>query len=402
MTLALIVTSGLGLVLALRHGRPGLILLSLAILLFHALPLAWLDPDALSATLRAQIGPATAIAGLASLAWYAGYWLFARAPPASIQPAEIIVSAAPRRFHALMMAALLGLVVAAPGGLVGFAQTGFLRLPVDSFLFSLTYAFACLAAFTTAIFCVHAVTSRSSPPWFSMGAVLLVFWVLGGRTQFAITAIAFSLVFLAHRRVRLRSLMLPALVAALLGMLTLIFRLTLQGEATDLPDAVRLTLSQLSLLESYALSARFVEEAGYQGGHYWEVFQQMFPRALFPEKPQQLSRALRLMEARDGLGGLTPGLAGEAFVAGGLIGVAAIGIAFGGVLALLDNAYRALAQQRPLMQALIVSLIPLLAIFALRGGFDTTIFRLIILLFAAAIGSFWQNTHRVRLPKVWS
>lgn len=402
MTLALITAGSFGLLLALRHGRPGLILLSMAILLFHAIPLASLDPDTMPATLRAQIGTAATIAGLASLAWYAGYWLFARSSPASTHPAEVSVSAAPRRFHTLVLMTLLGLITAAPGGLFGFAQTGFLRLPVDSFLFSLTYALACLAAFTTAILCVYAAASRSAPPWFSMGVVLLVFWLLGGRTQFVITAMAFGLVFLAHRRVRLRGLLLPAMVAALLVTLTLSFRLTLQGEATDIASALRLTLSQLSLLESYALAARFVEDAGYQGAHYWQVLQQLFPRALFPEKPMQLSRALRLMEARDGLGGLTPGLAGEAFAAGGLVCVAAIGIAFGGALALLDNAYRGLARLQPLMQALIVSLIPLLAIFALRGGFDTAIFRLAILLLAAAIGGLWRATHVPRLPRVVS
>lgn len=402
MTLALITAGSVGLLLALSHGRPGLMLLSLAILLFHALPLVWLDPDTISATLRAQIGTATTITGLTSLAWYAGYWLFARSSPGNSPWVEVAVSAAPRRFHTLVLIALLGLITAAPGGLFGFARTGFLRLPVDSALFSLTYALACLAAFTTTILCVYAAASRSAPPWFSKGAVLLTFWLLGGRTQFAITAMAFGLVFLAHRRVRLRSLLLPAMVAAFLATLTLSFRLTLQGEATDLASALQLTLSQLSLLESYALAARFVEDAGHQGAHYWQVLQQLFPRALFPEKPMQLSRALRLMEARDGLGGLTPGFAGEAFAAGGLICVAAIGIAFGGTLALLDNGYRGLARLQPLMQALIVSLIPLLAIFALRGGFDTTIYRLAILLLAAAIGGLWRATHVPRLPRVAS
>ncbi|KFL32802.1 hypothetical protein JP75_01240 [Devosia riboflavina] len=401
MTLALIAASFMGLLLALRHGRPSLILLSMAILLFHALPLALLDPDAMSATLQAQIGTATAIAGLSSLAWYAGYWLFSRSSAASA-PLEGGVSAGPKLFHALVLLTLLGLITAAPGGLFGFAQAGFLRLPVDSFLFSLTYACACLAAFTTALRCAHAASGRSALPWLSMALVLLVFWLLGGRTQFAITGITFGLILLAHRRLGLSDLVLPAIVAAILLTLTLSFRLTLQGEATDLSGSVRLTLSQLSLLESYALAARLVEEAGYQAGHYWQVLQQLFPRALFPEKPLQLSRALRLMEARDGLGGLTPGLAGEAFVAGGFIGVVAIGIAFGGALALLDNAYRALGRLQPLMQALVASLIPLLAIFTLRGGFDTTIFRLVILVLAASIGSLWHAAHAPRLPKVLS
>lgn len=401
MTLMLIAASVLGLLLALRRGRPGLIFLSLAILLFHALPLALLDRDAMSATLQAQIGTATAIAGLSSLAWYAGYWLFSRSLAESAPP-EGTATAGPKLFHVSVLLTLLGLIAAAPGGLLGFAQAGFLRLPVNSFMFSLTYACACLAAFTTALLCAHAASGRTAQPWLSMGLVLLVFWLLGGRTQFAITGIAFGLILLAHRRIGLRDLVLPTTVAAVLLTLTLSFRLTLQGEAADLSSAVRLSLSQLSLLESYALAARLVEEAGYQAGHYWQVLQQLLPRAIFPEKPLQLSRALRLMEARDELGGLTPGLVGEAFAAGGLVGVVAISIAFGGTLALLDNAYRALTRLRPLMQALVVSLIPLLAVFTLRGGFDTTIFRLAILLLAAAIGSLWRTTDVRRLPGVLS
>lgn len=401
MTLTLIAASVLGLLLALRRGRPGLIFLSLAILLFHALPLALLDRDAMSATLQAQIGTATAIAGLSSLAWYAGYWLFSRSLAESAPP-EGTATAGPKLFHVSVLLTLLGLIAAAPGGLLGFAQAGFLRLPVNSFMFSLTYACACLAAFTTALLCAHAASGRTAQPWLSMGLVLLVFWLLGGRTQFAITGIAFGLILLAHSRIGLRDLVLPTIVAAVLLTLTLSFRLTLQGEAADLSSAVQLSLSQLSLLESYALAARLVEGAGYQAGHYWRVLQQLLPRAIFPEKPLQLSRALRLMEARDGLGGLTPGLVGEAFAAGGLVGVVAISIAFGGTLALLDNAYRALTRLRPLMQALVVSLIPLLAVFTLRGGFDTTIFRLAILLLAAAIGSLWRTTDVRRLPGVLS
>lgn len=402
MTLALLASSCVGLFLALRNGRPGLVFLSLSIALFHAVPLVWLDPEAMSATLRAQNNKATSIAMLSSLAWYVGYWLLVRLPVANLQAMGAPVVAPARWLHAAVMIVLVALVTAAPGGLIGFAQTGFLRLPADSVLFSLTYAFACLAAFTTTILCVYAATRRSAAPWLSIATVLLVFWLFGGRTQFVITAIAFALVFLAHGRMRLRSLALPTLAAATLAVLTLSFRLTLQGEATDLAGSIRLTLSQFSLLESYALASRFVEEAGHQGGQYWQALQQLFPRALFPEKPPQLSRALRLMEARDGLGGLTPGLAGEAFAAAGLIGVVAIGIAFGASLAVLDNAYRALAKLAPLTQALTVCLIPLLALFTLRGGFDTTIFRLAILLLAVALGSFWHMGHAHRLPRAAS
>ena len=392
--LLLLVVGGLALLLGCRSGRPALIFLGAGIIASHAIPLAFLDLETVSATLRAQIDQVAAIALIASLAWCAGYWVFARSKAVVPQVSQPKASAPPHRVHIATLIALTGLIAAAPGGLIGFAQTGFLRLPVDSFLFSVTYAAAVLAAFTTALISVNAAASRQPTPWLSTALVLLAFWLLGGRTQFAITGIGFCLVYLAHGRVRLRTLVLPGVAAGVLAALTLSFRLTLQGTETGLSEALPLMIKQMSLLDGYALSARYVDEFGFAGWHYWDTLQQIFPRALFPEKPLQLSKALRLMETRDTLGGLTPGLAGEAFAAGGLVGVAGIGLAFGSALALFDNAYRRLREMTPMVQAVVVCLLPVLAIFVLRGGFDTAIFRIVVVLGAFAFGSFWQATHR--------
>ena len=400
--LLLLVVGGLALLFGCSSRRPALIFLGAGIIASHAIPLVFLDLEAVSATLRAQVESAGAIALIASLAWCAGYWVFARSRTVAPQVSQHKASAQPRRVHIATLIAMTGLMAAAPGGLIGFAQTGFLRLPVDSLLFSLTYAAAVLAAFTTALISVHSAGSRQPKPWLSMALVLLAFWLLGGRTQFAITGIGFCLVYLAHGRVRLRTLVLPAVAACVLAALTLSFRLTLQGTETDLSEALPLMVKQMSLLDGYALSARYVDEFGFAGWHYWDTLQQIFPRALFPEKPVQLSKALRLMEARDTLGGLTPGLAGEAFAAGGLIGVAWISLAFGSALALFDNAYRRLWDMTPMVQALVVCVLPVLAIFVLRGGFDTAIFRIMVVLGAFTFGSFWQATHRdVRVARAY-
>lgn len=378
-----------------RLARPSLVLLGAAIALSHGLPLALADPHDGTATAAAFAGEAVLIAGLASLAWLLGYWLLARpvgdlnrplaAPASDILPVHLAV--------------LLGmslLICLAPGGPLGFAQAGFLRLPVETALFSLTYAFACLGAFTTLLLCLQRVANGGPPPWLSMAFVLLVFWISGGRVQLAITGLSFALVYLAHGRISLHRLLLPGLALAVLVAQTLAFRLTLQGEETDLLGALPMALRQISLLDGYALSARYVAEAGFHPGQYWDVMQQVVPRALFPEKPLQLSRELRLMEARDGLGGLTPGFAGEAFTAGGLVWLCAASLAFGGALALLDNAYGALGALSPLRQALVVALIPLLAIFVLRCGFDTAIFRFAILVLGGAVLAVGQSGHATR------
>jgi hypothetical protein len=391
-TLALIL-AGTGLAalwIGVSTRRPALILLAAAVLVSHAAPLA--APQT-AATLAAYGDTVAMIGLLASLAWLLGYWLMAR--EASDAPPLVTTIAAPGQFHFAMLAFLAILLALAPGGIVGFAEAGFLRLPVESLLFSLTYATACLAAFTTTMLCIAAAANRARAPYFSIAAVLLVFWLLGGRVQLVITALSFALAFLAHGRVRAGRLILPGLLVLALAVLTLTFRLNLQGEAIDPLEAAGLMARQLSLLEGYALAARFVDEAGTQAGHYWQTAQQILPRAFFPDKPPQLSRALRFMEARDTLGGLTPGLAGEAFVSGGLIAVVAIGLAFGAALAALDNCWLRLATLSPLSQSLVACLLPLLAIFVIRGGFDTAIFRLDILVLAWLTGKALRRSKSV-------
>ncbi|KQT46880.1 hypothetical protein ASG47_09675 [Devosia sp. Leaf420] len=373
-----------------RHQRPALLLLSAAILVSHGLPLVFFDPRHASATMVAYRGEVVLMTFLASMAWLLGYWLVAR----PLEDAGTISRGwtfDPLPWH---IAVLIGLVISiglAPGGPIGFAQAGFLRLPVETPLFSVTYAFACLGALTTSLLCLRQLSNGGPSPWFSMVLILAVFWLLGGRTQLAISGLSFALIYLAHGRIRLRRLIVPGVVVAILAVQTLSFRLTLQGEETDFFASLPMTLSQMSLLEGYALSARYAAEIRFNPGQYWDVIQQVLPRALFPEKPMQLSRELRLMEARDLLGGLTPGLAGEAFAAGGHLFVCVIGLLFGAVLALLDNAYAALRGLTPLSQALVTALIPLLAIFVLRGGFDTGIFRLAVILFGSGVLAVFQS-----------
>lgn len=372
--------------LGLGKKRPGLVFLAGALLAAHVLPLLAhelkLSPP-LSATLVAQLGDARAIAILASFAWLAGYCLLAQKAPGSGTAPELLPVADLSWLHRSILAIMFALLVFAPGGIAGFAQTGFLRLPAESTLFSITYATACLAAVSTTFVSVAAARKGTAPPFFSIMMVLATFWILGGRTQFLVTLVSFCLVFLAYDRVRLRGLALPFLAAGGLSILTLLFRLNLQGREIDFAGAMMMMAGELSLLDSYAVAARLVDEHGHRAGHYWQTLQQVVPRALVPDKPLQLSRDLRTLVMRDRLGGMTPGLAGEAFVAGGHLAVAAIGLAFGGVLAALDNLYLRLHSLPAHVQTLTLCLLPFLAIFTLRGGLDTAIFRLAIVLASA-------------------
>lgn len=360
---------------ALSHRRPALLLIGAAMLVSHALPLALFDRHQHSATMAAYRGDVVLMTALSSLAWLLGYWLLARRGLAG--RAEHIAAPDLLPWHVAVLVALIVLIGIAPGGPIGFAQAGFLRLPVETPLFSLTYVIACLGTLTTSLMCLRQISNSGPTPWFSITFILVIFWLLGGRTQLVITGLSFALIYLAYGRIPLRSLVLPGLIIALLTAQTLSFRLSLEGQETDLIASLPMTLSQMSLFEGYALSARYAADMGFHPWHYWDVVQQIMPRVIFPEMPMQLSRELRLMEARDMLGGLTPGLVGEAFAAGGHLWVCAMGLVFGGVLALLDKAYASLKAHSHVAQAFVVALIPLLGIFVLRGGFDTGIFRLL-------------------------
>lgn len=365
------------LVAGLIRRMPALAVLGATILFSHAVPL-------LFAPSGAEADTVLVMTMVASLGWCLGYALLALAPPLPSLP-RFPQPTPPRQVHAAFLATVLVLIAASPGGPPGFLASGLVRIPVESTLFSLTYVAACAAAFTTTLLLVHAAASGRRPPLFSMAVMLVVFWSLGGRGQFIITALSFLLVYGGYGRLRPFALALLALILTGLAAFTLSFRLSLQGRETDVMSALPIMMGQVSLLDGYALSARYVENVGHHATHYLDTLQQLLPRALFPEKPPQLSRELRIMSARDTLGGLTPGLVGESFVIGGHAMVAAIATLFGGVLALLDKAWKRLPDLSPSRQAVLVCLLPVLAIFALRGGFDTAIFRVAVLFAIASL-----------------
>jgi small basic protein len=358
-------------VAGLARRRPALTILGATILFSHATPL-------LFAPASAEADTVLLMTMVASLGWCLGYVLLALAPPLPSLP-YFPQPVPPRMVHTVFLATVLVLIAAAPGGPAGFLASGLVRIPVESTLFSLTYIAACATAFTTTLLLVHATASGRRPPIFSMAVIVVVFWSLGGRGQFVVTALTFLLVYGGYGRLRPVVLALLALALIVLAAFTLSFRLSLQGRETDVLTALPIMMGQVSLLDGYALSARYVETFGHHAGHYLDTLQQLLPRALFPAKPPQLSRELRIMSARDTLGGLTPGLVGESYVTGGHAMVAALATLFGGVLALLDKAWKRLPLLSPSRQAVLVAVLPVLSIFALRGGFDTAIFRVAVL-----------------------
>jgi len=284
--------------------------------------------------------------------------------------------------HLSGFAALCLAVTAQPAGLVGLVTATFTRVPVQGFIYSLSYLICCYLALTTVAVTSKRLAAGQRPPYVSMVAVTIIFWSLGGRTQLFVTAASMALPFFIRKKLPLHKSVVPGLFVFVLANLTLLFRLRLQGnDRIGFSEAIYKTLEQSSLYDSYAIAARYVAAIGHKPMFYVHNFQQIIPRAIFPDKVDQLSKQLRLLVMRDELGGLTAGLFGEFYVVGGYLALVLLGLAFGFVLARLDRTLAARhAPLSPLKEGFLCNIIPVLTMLTIRGGFDTSIYRIEILI----------------------
>lgn len=364
--------------------RPTLFLVAAGLLLGTALPLIAyaIQGDATAgADLQAYRSGVKWLCLISTLAFALGYTLSSLWPRACSDQSWPIAAEDTLAEHvnAATLVVTLGLASTLPGGIVGLALAGFERIPVDNFRFSLTYASACVLSFTVLVTLITRMQRNMPAPWLSMILLLGLFWILGGRAQFFVTLGSLALCFLGYGKGRLLPLMMGAGLFALVAVLTLHFRLSLQGSDVTLLETLKESLAQLSLLDGYAIALRYVEVFGVHPGLYLETLQQIIPRAIDPEKPEQLSALLRHMVSGDDLGGLTITVFGEFFVVGGFPALAVLGVGFGLSVGALDVAFQQLKAYAPSVQAALVLMIPMLGAFVLKAGFDNAIFRLDII-----------------------
>lgn len=394
LALTLVIVPTLLLQGACANRRPGLLMIAATFLLAHAVPLIALEFDeAASSELRAYRADAQWIAALATSSFAIGYALVTQRRVTERTTSGHASSSVPW-LHGLVMTAALALVLSWPGGLAGLALQGFERLPAESLHFSLTYASASMLGVTTVLLTLSRLRSSKRLPWLSIVAVTLLFWMLGGRAQLFVTIASLALCALAYRRINPGQLALTAGIFALLSVLTLQLRLGIQGDEAAIADIVTRTLAQLSLLDGYAIAARYFETFGAHPAMYLDTVQQIVPRALYPDKPVQISRLLRLMVSRDELGGLTAGIYGEFLLVGGYVAVAVLGLVFASVVAGLDNGWAAIRSRSLPVQTGIVILLPLLCVFTMRAGLDNSVFRLAITL--GTLGIVWAFGALIR------
>src|SRR5690606_42051104 len=109
------------------------------------------------------------------------------------------------------------------------AMAGFERVPVDDLRFSLAYAAACVLSCTVIALAISRLNRAQRPPFVSIGLVIMLFWILGGRAQLFVVLTSIAICYLAYGKLRFRAVLLGALGFAVLAVLTLHFRLILQG-----------------------------------------------------------------------------------------------------------------------------------------------------------------------------
>lgn len=280
-----------------------------------------------------------------------------------------------------IFALILLLIVVNPLGPVGWVMSAFRRVPKEGFIFSLIYLLNVFSSYLTLLVFIERMNRGMRLPYATMFASCAVFWLSGGRVQFVVTVLPYLLTFLAFNRLNIAKLALSFLLVIALTGATLFLRLQIQGDTEQSAgNIVTRFASQMQLFSGYNLAADYVQVYGHDPLLYPKILTQIIPRAVYPDKPEQISSLMRYFYKGDDLGGITIGLFGEFYVMFGYIGCLLFGALFGAVVLLFDRWYRKGSKLPSTHRALLFSFISIFSIFALRGGMDNSIFRIDILL----------------------
>lgn len=284
-----------------------------------------------------------------------------------------------RRLNIGIFGVIFLIYVVNPLGPVGFIEAGFRRLPLEGFIFSFLYSLNVVVSVTTLLIFVECQSRRVRPPYVQIIASVGLFWILGGRVQFIITLLPYLLALGAAGRLTAWKLALAIIFAGSLSVVTLLLRYQVQGtQSLSFSAALATFASQFELLSGYNIAASYTQVYGNDPLLYGKFLMQVIPRAIFPDKPEQLTSFLRYFIKGDDLGGLTVGLFGEFFVAFGFVGCAVCGAIYGYGLSKLDAVFRSQRIISAVTKAYCYVMIGIATAYVMRGGVDSSVFRLSI------------------------
>ncbi|MNT31148.1 hypothetical protein D3C72_1669730 [compost metagenome] len=158
----------------------------------------------------------------------------------------------------------------------------------------------------------------------------------------------------------------------------------------------------LPFIDHIALSKIYAERRGNDYGEvYLNALVAFVPRAIWPEKPIQLSRRVREEFFGDTDGGVPPGLFGESVIAFDYFGLAMMALIFGLIVAKAEN-YAANAPNEDLGRLRTGVLSTLIGFILVRGGVDIGVYRvgLIVVIYLLLERLMMKSVYKARYVAV--
>lgn len=153
----------------------------------------------------------------------------------------------------------------------------------------------------------------------------------------------------------------------------------------NLVNIIEASYIGLPFIDHFELSRNYANDYGHDfGSALFSLATLPIPRALWPDKPLQLSRLVRQAYWGDATGGIPPGLFGEAFIGFGWIGFMITGLIYALLLRWFSNQY-SLRSDETYSVATVATLGSTIGFVLVRGGLDIGIYRVGLIVIAHII-----------------
>jgi oligosaccharide repeat unit polymerase len=257
------------------------------------------------------------------------------------------------------------------------------------------------------------IKARQPPRWLRvlfLGGLVLqsIFLALSGGRSILLLFLISLLIVRVKRITRAGFLGILALAAAFVAASGYIIyeRYRAQGASAQFEmsaaSIVEASYTGLPFIDHIALSKIYAERRGNDYGEvYLNALVAFVPRAVWPEKPIQLSRRVREEFFGDTDGGVPPGLFGESVIAFDYFGLAMMALIFGLIVAKAEN-YAANAPNEDIGRLRTGVLSTLIGFILVRGGVDIGVYRvgLIVVMYLLLERLMTKSVHKARYVPV--
>ncbi len=271
------------------------------------------------------------------------------------------------------------------GGVKEFIHASYFRQAIDDTRINMI--FPLLLFVNTLIPFVYAVVRYCELPQkikilaYTFVAIQLIYTLLaGGRSILMLIVVGLVIVHYGSlRNIRWSIILGFGSAFMLLSGLMIYQRLETQSAIQrvnlNVTSLVEASYTGLPMIDHLALSREYVTREGHDMGKTYLNAPLLFiPRAIWPGKPEQLSKNVRYVFWGDDSGGIPPGLFGESYIAFGWLGVIMAGILFARLLVIVDRFID--AGHVPLLSLVRRAIFPpIIGFILVRGGIDIGIYR---------------------------